>query len=95
VIRPSLGRDWSGGAANQTVNVVQPGSMYGARLNQLDVRFAKLLTFGRTKTSVGVDIFNALNTDTVLSVNQSYGAWQRPTSILLARFAKISAQIDF
>jgi hypothetical protein len=94
-IRPSLGRDWSGGTANQTVNIVQPGTMYGERLHQLDVRFAKLFTFGRTRTSLGVDIFNALNTDTVIAVNQSYGAWQRPTSILLARFAKISAQIDF
>ena len=95
VVRPSLGRDWSGGAANQTVNIVHPGTLYGERLHQLDMRFAKLLTFGRTRTSLGVDIFNALNTDTVIAVNSAYGAWQRPTSILLARFAKISAQIDF
>ena len=36
-----------------------------------------------------------VNTDTVLARNNSYGAWQRPTSILLARFAKFNAQIDF
>jgi hypothetical protein len=95
VIRPSLGRDLSGGVANQTINIVQPGTMYGERLHQLDVRFAKLFSFGRTRTSLSVDIFNALNTDTVIAVNNSYGAWQRPTSILLARFAKINAQIDF
>ena len=95
IIRPSAGRDWSGGAANQTVNIVHPGTLYGERLHQFDVRFAKLFNFGRTRTSLGVDIFNALNADTVISVNNSYGAWQRPTSILLARFAKISAQIDF
>ena len=44
---------------------------------------------------MSVDVFNALNTDTALSLNNSYGAWRRPTSILLARFAKINAQIDF
>jgi len=95
VIRPSLGRDLAGGAANQTINIVQPGTIYGERLHQLDVRFAKILTFGRTRTSLSVDVFNALNTDTVLAMNNSYGAWQRPTSILLARFAKINAQFDF
>ena len=95
VIRPSLGRDLAGGAANQTINIVYPGTMYGERLHQLDLRVAKLFTFGRTRTSFSVDIFNTLNTDTALSLNNSYGAWQRPTSILLARFAKINAQIDF
>jgi hypothetical protein len=69
--------------------------MYGDRLHQLDVRFAKVLRMGRAKTSLSVDIFNALNSATVLSMNNSYGAWQRPTSILLARFAKVNAQIDF
>ena len=95
VIRPSLGRDLAGGAANQTINIVQPGTMYGERLHQLDLRFAKLFSFGRMRTSFSVDVFNALNTDTALSLNNSYGAWQRPTSILLARFAKINAQFDF
>ena len=94
-IRPSLGRDLAGGAANQTINVVHPGTMYGERLHQLDLRFAKLFSFGRIRTSFSVDVFNALNTDTALSLNNSYGAWQRPTSILLARFAKINAQFDF
>jgi Carboxypeptidase regulatory-like domain len=95
IVRPSLGRDLSGGAANQTFNIVHPGTMYGDRLHQLDVRFAKVLRMGRAKTSLSVDIFNALNSATVLSMNNSYGAWQRPTSILLARFAKVNAQIDF
>jgi hypothetical protein len=36
-----------------------------------------------------------LNANTVLTMNYAYASWQRPTSILLARFAKISAQIDF
>jgi hypothetical protein len=95
VIAPSLGRNLSGGTANMTVNVLEPGSLYGERLNQVDVRAGKILRFGRTKTVVNLDVYNLFNANTILTVNHAFAAWQRPTSILLARFAKISAQFDF
>jgi hypothetical protein len=95
VIRPSLGRPLSGNAANATVNLVRPGALYGERLNQLDVRVGKLLRLGRTRTSVGVDVFNVLNANTVLSENSNYAAWRASLAILLPRYARFSAQIDF
>ena len=58
----------------------------------------KILRFGKTRANVGVDIFNMLNANAALSYNQAFiagGAWLTPTSILSARFAKISAQFDF
>jgi hypothetical protein len=94
-VAPSLGRPLSGGAANVTVNLVAPGTMYGQRDNQLDFRLTKLLKFGRTRTAVNLDLYNALNANPVLTVNSNYAAWQVPQSILLARFAKISVQFDF
>ena len=69
--------------------------MYGERLNQLDLRFSKILTFGRTRAAINLDLNNALNGNAVLSQNNNFAAWQRPTSILQARVAKIGAQIDF
>lgn len=95
VVAPSLGRNLSGNQANATANLVEPGTMYGDRLNQLDLRFAKLLRFGGTRTSLNVDVYNALNASPVLRQNNNFGAWQRPLSILLARFVKLTAQFDF
>jgi hypothetical protein len=95
VIAPSLGRTLSGGVANLPVTIVEPGTMYGERLNQVDMRFGKILHLGRTKTVVNLDVYNLFNVNTVLTVNYAYATWQRPTSILLARFAKIGMQFDF
>ena len=95
VIQPSLGRVLSGGVANLPVTIVEPGTMYGERLNQVDVRVGKILHVGRTKTVVNLDVYNLFNANTVLTVNYAYATWLRPTSILLARFAKIGVQFDF
>jgi hypothetical protein len=100
-VRSSLGRDLSAGAANVTVNLVAPGTLYGDRMNLLDLRFGKILKFGpRAKTTINVDLYNALNTSAVVSENSTYvnasdTGWRVPTAIAPARFAKISVQLDF
>ena len=95
-VQPLLGRPLSGGAANVAVNLVQPGSLFGERINQLDLRLAKVLSFGRTRTNIGIDIFNALNGNTATNYNQTYGpAWLTPTAVVPARFIKLSAQFDW
>ena len=53
VAAQTLGRPLSGGQANVQVNLVEPGRLFGERINQLDLRFAKVLNFGRTRTNVG------------------------------------------
>jgi hypothetical protein len=95
IVSPSLGRPLSGGANNVTIPLVEPRSMYGDRVNQLDLRFGKILRFGQRRANVGVDIYNALNANPILELSDAFANWQRPTSILNARFAKLVFQLNF
>ena len=95
VVLPSLGRPLSGGAANATLNLVDPGQEYVPQSNLLDLRFAKILRFAKYKASINLDLSNALNSSGVTTVNSNYAAWQTPTGIHLARFFKISGSFDF
>jgi len=98
VVKQTLGRDLSGGAANVTVNLIAPGTVFGDRVNQLDVRVAKILKFRRTRTQISLDCYNCTNADTPLTFNQTFvpgGQWLTPTSIIVARFLKVGAQVDF
>jgi len=95
-VAQSLGRPLAGSAANVAVNVLNPGQMYGDRITQVDLRIAKLLRFGRTRANVGIDVYNLTNSNVPLTYINTYGTtWRNPNSILDARFAKVSAQIDF
>ena len=95
----TLGRPFAGGSTTLTVNLIEPGSKYGDRANQLDLRIAKNLRFGGTRTNIGVDVFNILNSNPVLTYNQTYSptttTWLRPQSVLQPRYMKISAQLNF
>jgi hypothetical protein len=95
---PSLGRNLSGNATDVTVNLVAPGTMYGDRINQLDLRVAKTLRFGRSRTLIALDIYNSLNASAVLSYNNTFvpdGPWLQPLTILTPRFLKITAEVNF
>jgi hypothetical protein len=100
-----MGRAPSNGVTSITVNVVEPGTLYGDRVNEFDIRLAKILRFGRTRTNVGFDLYNILNSSPILSYNQAFSpgiaagsgalAWQAPTGVLQPRFWKFSVQVDF
>jgi hypothetical protein len=102
-ISPSLGRNLSNNAPSATVNLITPGTLYGDRVNELDLRLAKNIRISRVRTNVGIDIYNIFNSAAVLTYNQAFvpatatsaGSWLVPTSVLQARFFKVSAQIDF
>ena len=97
-VAQSLGRLPSGNVTNVTVNLLEPGSRYGDRINQLDFRFAKLLRFGGTRTMVSLDLYNTLNANAVLTYNNTFvpgGTWLQANSILTGRLARISAEFSW
>ena len=95
-VAQTLGRPLSGRAPNVTIDLLNPGQMYNDRINQVDFRVGKILRVSGHRLNVNLDLFNAFNVAPVLNVNQTFGQnWLVPTSVLAARFAKISGQIDF
>ncbi len=93
-----LGRPLSGGA-NATVNLIQPGTVFGPVRNNFDLRLSKVLRFGTTRRAIiSADVYNLSNSDTVITFNNSFvpgGAWLTPTRIAPARYFKIGGQFDF
>jgi hypothetical protein len=93
-----LGRSLSGNAANMPVALLTPGSQYGERYNQVDLRIGKIFRFGHMRTSVALDLYNALNGNSIVTYNNIIvvnGAWLAPTAIEVPRVIKLGAQIDF
>jgi hypothetical protein len=98
IIQQALGRAPAGNPANVTINILAPGEMYGDRINQLDFRVAKILRFGHSRTMVGIDLYNALNSGAILAYNNTFvpgGTWLQPQTVLTARLIKFSAEITF
>ncbi|NOT45537.1 MAG: TonB-dependent receptor [Acidobacteria bacterium] len=91
----TLGRPLSGNRPNQVIGLVGPYTEYVDRRNELDIRLGKVLRFGRSRSVVSLDVFNALNSNAQIAIQQSFATYQRPTEILNARLLKISYTLDF
>ena len=107
VVQSLLGRLPPGGLAtgNTAVLLVDNGDnrLYADnRRTQIDMRFAKILRFGRTRTDVGVDLYNLLNSNYALGYESTYGygqanggTWLNPTSIQSPRFARFNITVNY
>ena len=81
------------------MNLVQPGTLYGPRVNTVDLRVAKVLRLGGTRTNVGFDLYNLFNANPGTAFNQTFSAgsptYLRPTTILNPRFVRFNVTVDF
>ena len=85
-------------AAPRQVNLLQPGQVYGERINQVDMRFGKNLNVGRARANIAVDILNLTNANTPTSYQQMYGdgrQYLQPLTILNPRLARFNITVDF
>jgi hypothetical protein len=90
----TLGRPFTN--AQATINTIEPASAWGDRLNQIDLRFTKIVNVGKGRIDFNVDLYNAFNSDAVITELGSIGpVWRLPTSVIQPRFVKFAARWDF
>ena len=84
-----------------SMNVLEPGTSFGDRLNQLDVRIAKVLDFGiGGNVRASFDIYNLFNANAVSREQQAFipgagGEYLKPIGLQPGRLAKVSFQYNF
>jgi hypothetical protein len=86
------------GGRTQTVsaNLIPPGTKYLKRWNQLDLSVRKVFRIRNTRFDASLDMFNALNSNVVLSETQAFGPnLGNPTSILQPRLLRMSFNMKF
>ncbi len=82
----------------QTVNLLSPGEVFADRINQIDMRFGKLVNFGNKRANFAVDVLNLFNANTGTAFQQNYGdgsQYLNPTAILNPRFVRFNVTVDF
>jgi hypothetical protein len=96
-IQPSLGRPLSGNARTATVPLLTPQTEFEERTTRLDFRVAKIVRVGpRVRVQANLDLYNALNSSSLLAVTNAYGArWRVPTLLIEPRIVQFSAQVNF
>ena len=82
----------------QTVNLLPPGQIFADRINQIDMRFGKIINFGSKRANIAVDVLNLFNANTGTAFQQNYGdgsQYLNPTAILNPRFVRFNVTVDF
>jgi hypothetical protein len=95
-VAQSLGRPLAGGVKTVTINLIQPWSDFGPRINQFDIRLTKKFRVAGGTLQGMFDIYNLLNANAVVAFNGTYGPnWLRPEQVLDGRLLKFGFQMEF
>ena len=81
---------------NLAVNVVAPGTSYGDRMNQFDLRVAKVLDVGGVgNLRASLDIHNVFNANAVARERYGLVNYLQPIGMQPGRLAKVTFQFNF
>ena len=83
------------GSGTANVSLIGPGTEYGERLNQVDLRVGKILRVNGARFLANIDVFNLLNTSAVTGENPNVLAYRQPTAIVPARYVRFGLQFEF
>ena len=89
-----------------TVNLLNPGELYGEGYTIFDLKLGKNLRFANKRVNVGVDVYNLFNNDAVRAYEDDVDQADNPntqvveqfgqaTGLLSPRFVRLSIQLDF
>jgi hypothetical protein len=82
--------------ANVSVYLDEPGTRVMPRVTQLDMAFSKIVRVGRLALTPQVDVFNALNSNAVLTLRTVYGSTLGyPNTILPGRLVRFQLKYLF
>jgi hypothetical protein len=100
VLQPTLGRPLSSGVTSKMISLIDPGSVYGTGLNQLDLRASKRFAINRYHIRIDADLYNVFNSNWPYTLTNTFttaasSQWLRPTNVLQGRLFKIGGQFDF
>ena len=79
----------------QTLNALEPGSTYGERFNQFDLRFTKVFTISETRLRAMMDIYNVFNNNAIFAESYAQGSYLTPLGFMPPRLFRFAFQADF
>jgi hypothetical protein len=85
------------GQSSMTINLVSPDTVYTERINQLDLRAAKTVRYGRLSLTPSLEVFNVNNSDAIITyastnVLNAGSSFLRPNSIMQGRMVGVNVQ---
>ena len=93
-------------ATSYTVNLLNPGELYGEGYLIFDLKLGKNVRFANKRINVGVDVYNLFNNDAVRGYEDDLDQadnpntpvveqWGQANTLLSPRFVRLSIQFDF
>jgi hypothetical protein len=84
------------------VNLLTQGQLDAPRVNQFDMRFAKVIKFlGGRRADIGIDLYDIFNSADQTTFQEAYdfatngSTYMRPTAIISPRFARFNLTFNF